>query len=300
MSFADRVCGELAELTLKKPCCRRALAAGFLAMSASKISGGVELVLRREVSASAAVEALQKAFAKAPDYTSESYYGHPRFRLRLASPGAAKLTASLQAEDASPEELLHFSACENCRSAFLRAAFLASGTVNDPHKTASLEFLPEVGAEALRRVLSDAGYPPACTVRQGRTSLYFKDSTAIGDVLALIGAHHTVFDFYDSRIERDIRNQENRATNFVTSNIQRSVSAATRQADIIRRLAEAGGLEGLPEALRETAILRFGHPEATLDELKNLHNPPISKSGLNHRLQKILEIAAEAGVSDEE
>ncbi len=300
MSFADTVCEELAELTPKKPCCRRALAAGFLAASASRVPGGVSLLLRRESSVKAAVDALRKAFAKEPECLSESHYGHPRFRLSLSSPAAAKLTAALQAEEADPDAILHTDACEGCRSAFLRAAFLASGTVNDPHKASSLELLPEAGVEAIARTLESCGYPPSRSLRRGRTGLYFKDSTAVGDVLALCGSHHAVFDFYDSRIERDIRNNENRATNFVTSNIQRSVFAAMRQAEIIRRLAEIGGLESLPEALRETAILRFGHPDATLDELKNLHNPPISKSGLNHRLQKILEIAAEAGIGDEE
>ena len=90
------------------------------------------------------------------------------------------------------------------------------------------------------------------------------------------------------RIERDIRNQENRATNCVTKNIEKSVSASAKQMDAIEKLILSGMLAQLPETIRITARLRAENPDASLEELRNLHVPPITKSGLNHRLQKIL------------
>jgi DNA-binding protein WhiA len=102
-----------------------------------------------------------------------------------------------------------------------------------------------------------------------------------------------MFEVYNARIEGEIRSNENRATNCVARNIQKSVAASARHMDAIGRLMEKGKLDSLPEALRETALLRYRNPDATLDELKNLHHPPISKSGLSHRLQKLLDESEE-------
>ena len=115
----------------------------------------------------------------------------------------------------------------------------------------------------------------------------------MGDLFTLMGSVHMIFDYYNTRIERDIRNNENRATNCVARNIEKSISAAARQMEAIGILMDCGRLDGLEESLRTTALLRYRNPDATLDELKELHVPPISKSGLNHRLQRLLDVARE-------
>ena len=188
---------------------------------------------------------------------------------------------------------MKLSSCEGCRSAFLRGAFLNWGTVSDPQKSSHLEFLlPEgAGETALCAVLDSNGYPPKRTVRKDTVGLYYKDATSLGDLLTMMGSHHIIFEFYNTRIERDIRNNENRATNCVARNIEKSIAAAQRQMEAIGILMEHGKLESLPEPLRVTALLRYRNPDATLDELRELHMPPISKSGLNHRLQKLIEAA---------
>jgi DNA-binding protein WhiA len=107
----------------------------------------------------------------------------------------------------------------------------------------------------------------------------------------MMGAQHTVFEIMNSRIEREIRNNENRATNCVAKNIEKTISAAQRQIEAINLLMERNRLETLPEPLRVTAMVRYRNPDATLDELARMHEPTISKSGLNHRLQKILDAA---------
>ena len=106
-----------------------------------------------------------------------------------------------------------------------------------------------------------------------------------------MGSQSKVFSIINSRIAREIRNNENRATNCVTKNIEKSISAATRQMEAIGALMERGKLEALPEGLRVSAMVRYRNPDATLDELVAIHEPPISKSGLNHRLAKLIELA---------
>ena len=176
----------------------------------------------------------------------------------------------------------------------MRGVFLALGTVNDPHKSFHLEFkIPTARAERFLSFLDDMGYPPRSIRREGHVGVYYKDSSSIEELITLMGAGQILFEIINSRIERDIRNNENRATNCVARNIEKTIAAATRQMEAINRLMETGRLESLPEGLQQTARLRYANPDASLDELVSLHIPSISKSGLNHRLKKIMDAADE-------
>ncbi|MBQ8311155.1 MAG: DNA-binding protein WhiA [Clostridia bacterium] len=293
MSFADSLRAELCEIAVKKPCCRRAFGAGLLLCSKRDSGHCVLLRCREERVAALASDMLEKGYAKAPTVTVSGSHGHRYWDLELSSPAAAKLVGQMQAESCDIERLLKMSACEGCRSAFLRGAFLNWGTVSDPQKSSHLEFLlPDgLGERALSSLLEANGYPPKRMMRKGTVGLYYKDAMSLGDLFTMMGSHHIIFEFYNTRIERDIRNNENRATNCVARNIEKSIAAAARQMEAIGTLMESGKFESLPEPLRVTALLRYRNPEATLDELKELHVPPISKSGLNHRLQKLMEAA---------
>ncbi|MBQ9796162.1 MAG: DNA-binding protein WhiA [Clostridia bacterium] len=295
MSFAEQLCAELLELPLKKPCCRRALSAGLL-LGGERVSGSlVKLRLHREAVAVMAVALLEKTYAKMAQTTVVGYHGHRQWELSLPSPAAAKLTGQLQSEDAELDRLLHLSDCEGCRAAFLRGLFFACGTVNDPGRSSHLEFLLShpVTEGAVTKELEALGYPPKRIERASGVGLYYKDAGSVGDLITLMGSHNIIFEFYNARIARDIRNNENRATNCVARNIQKSVAAAARQMEAIGRLMGSGKLDALPEPLRETALLRYRNPDATLDELREMHHPSISKSGLSHRLQKLIDAAEE-------
>jgi DNA-binding protein WhiA len=167
--------------------------------------------------------------------------------------------------------------------------------VNDPQKNYHLEFsLPAAMEErlsALYAFMLRNGFTPKRVSRSTRNGIYFKGNGVISDVLYWIGAVKAGFDFANGCIEKDIRNYENRATNCVATNISKSVGASQKHIAAIRRLERAGQLQALPDELYETAILRLLHEDATLSELALLHQPPISKSGLNHRLQKICSFA---------
>lgn len=291
MSFADELREELCDLPIKKPCCRRALAEGLLVGAVDLGKKQISVRYRSEVVATLASAMIHQQYAAVPESEMRGICGHRFYDLRFSSPAAAKLLSRFDATEEEGELPLHQS-CEGCRSAFLRGAFLAVGTLNDPQKSFHLELLVAPSrATLLARFLEDCGYPARRIGRRESVGLYYKGSGAVEDLAALMGAQTAIFKIINSRIERDLRNNENRATNCVAKNIERSVSAAARQMEAIGRLIERGRLEALPEGLRTTAMVRYQNPDATLDELVALHEPPISKSGLNHRLSKLLDAA---------
>ena len=294
MSFADDVREELCDLPIKKPCCQRAFAMGLLLPAREEADKAFSVRYKHETVATLASAMIRRQFGKAPESEMRGACGHRYYDLFFSSPALKKMHRQLRASDDGAEEALHFS-CEGCGASFLRGAFLSTGTLNDPHKSFHLEFLlPDEGsANALSVILSRLGYPPRRIVRKNGVGVYYKDGGSVEDLVALMGAQHTIFEIINSRIERDIRNNENRATNCVAKNIEKTISAATRQIEAINRLLEHDRLERLPEPLRVTAMVRYRNPDATLDELVRIHEPPISKSGLNHRLEKLIAEAEE-------
>lgn len=288
MSFADEVRAELYELPVKKNCCRRALAAGLLldAQTDGRIVSA--RFPSRAVSEHAAC-VLRAQFGHAAEIT-ETVLPHGARVLTFASPAAVKLLRTMQQPDAA-ERLT--GGCDTCPGSFLHGAFLSSGTVNDPHRSLHLEFLLRVPAHAplAEAVLSSCGYPPRTVTREAGIGLYYKDGASVEDLITLCGAGRVAMELMNIRFERQLRGEENRATNCLTRNISKTVSAAVRQTEAIRALQKSGRLSQLPDGVRQTAGLRLQNPEASLEELRALHDPPITKSGLNHRLNRLLEEA---------
>lgn len=290
VSFAEGVCSELAGLPLGKQCCRKAMTAGFLLCALPDPRGkAVCLRLSRKTAADALSTLLTTVYGKEPEIARSGANGKRFWEFTITAPACVKLFRALH--DGTPP----LFGCENCRGALLRGAFLAGGILTDPQKEFHLEFrTPDpASADRLAEALAGSGYPPRRTSRGTGIRLYYKDGTSVGDLLSVMGAQRTAFGLYNTGIERDIRNYENRVTNCVTRNIQKAVAAAARQTEIIKRMIEDGTLDRLPEELRETARLRVENPDVTLDELGAMHRVPLSKSGLNHRLQKILAAAKE-------
>ena len=183
-----------------------------------------------------------------------------------------------------------------CRRAFLRGAFLAGGSVTDPEKRYHLELSTthlKVSRET-ELLLDELALKPKATERKGSSVLYFKQSEAIEDFLTLIGAPVSAMAVMSAKIEKDWRNDANRKTNCDAANVDKAVAAAQEQLAALRRLEERGQFDTLPEKLRQTAELRRAHPEVTLQELAELHEPPLTKSAVNHRLRKLLALGNEA------
>ncbi|MBO4882941.1 MAG: DNA-binding protein WhiA [Lachnospiraceae bacterium] len=182
-----------------------------------------------------------------------------------------------------------------CKRAFLRGAFLASGSLSDPDKGYHLEFIcpSEALADQITQVCADFEINARKTERRGELIVYVKEGEMIGELLSVMGAMNSYMDFENCRIYKDVSNTVNRRVNCETSNIRKTVTAASRQLEDIRFLEEHGMLDGLPAPLREAAYGRLENPDATLQELGEMMDPPVGKSGINHRLARLSKLAQE-------
>ncbi len=181
-----------------------------------------------------------------------------------------------------------------CRKSFLREKFLCGGSVSDPKRDYHLEFHcagPEE-AEQIREVLSSFG--PEAKIRKQKNGIgvYIKGVEDISDVLNLMGAPASFMELENSRILKEMRSSINRRVNCETANIVKAVSAAGKQIEDILFLQEKEGLDSLPDNLRKIAELRLAMPEASLSEIGQAMVPPVGKSGVNHRLRRLSEMAA--------
>lgn len=180
-----------------------------------------------------------------------------------------------------------------CRRAFLRGAYLCIGSMSDPGKSYHLEFdcIREEWARFLQSLIAGFEIPAKIARRKRYYVVYVKEGSAICDMLNIMGAHVSLMDFENYRIVKEVRNSVNRKVNCETANITKTVNAAAAQVRDIVLIQETYGLEELPKNLQEVAQLRLEYQEATLQELGELLTPPVGKSGVNHRLRKLSEIA---------
>jgi DNA-binding protein WhiA len=179
------------------------------------------------------------------------------------------------------------------RKGYLRGAFLASGSMNNPENSYHLEMIHKEKkiAEDLAALMNGFNLKAGVSSRKHMYVTYLKDSDKISDFLALIGAHDGVLQFENIRVMKDVRNTVNRQVNCDSANLTKTVNAAMRQQEKIRLIQETAGFQIMPESLRDIALLRLEYPEATLKELGEQLSPPIGKSGVSHRLNRIEEIA---------
>lgn len=182
-----------------------------------------------------------------------------------------------------------------CKQAFIRGAFIASGSITDPQKGYHFEItcdnLEQV--EVLMNILKDFGIESRYILRKKYHVVYIKDASMIVDILNIMGAYISLMDMENVRILKEMRNSVNRKVNCEAANINKTVNAAVKQMEDIRYIESVKGLSYLPHNLRAVAELRMAEPEMPLKEIGNNLNPPLGKSGVNHRLRKISEIADE-------
>ena len=180
-----------------------------------------------------------------------------------------------------------------CKRAFLRGAFLAAGSMSDPNKAYHFEIVCTTVnmAEQLRRMMCSFSMDAKIVARKKMYVVYLKEGAQLVDMLNIMEAHVSLMDLENVRILKEMRNAVNRKVNCETANINKTVSAAVKQVEDIRYIQQTIGLDKLSDGLKEMAILRLEHPDATLKELGELSDPPVGKSGVNHRLRKIGEIA---------
>jgi len=282
MLVASELKGELARIRPARPCCRRAELLGLLH------AGGGDGRIRTLDHATARIAVqLAASIGLAIDPPRRAAAGRP--------PGRHHLEVRLDRLQAIDDGSMTAKACD--RRAFLRGVLLGGGSVSGGRGGPHVEFVfaDRRRANALRAVLAESEVRAAVMLRRGRQVVYLKGQEPIAALLQLTGANRALLDFETSRVSREVRNRLNRLVNAEEANLDRTVRAADRQLQAIARLEEAGELERLPETLREAARQRRRQPDADLDTLAS--GLGIGRSAMNHRLRRLVELAAEAGTS---
>ncbi|RHV05155.1 DNA-binding protein WhiA [Firmicutes bacterium OM07-11] len=180
-----------------------------------------------------------------------------------------------------------------CKRAFIRGAFLAAGSMSDPKKAYHFEIVcaAEPMAEQIRELMSSFSMDAKIVQRKKSYVVYLKEGSQIVDILNIMEAHVSLMELENVRILKEMRNTVNRKVNCETANLNKTVSAAVKQLEDITYLRDTIGLEKLSEGLEEVALARLSHPDASLKELGALLLPPVGKSGVNHRLRKLGDLA---------
>ena len=296
MSFSSNVKAELCKDSLSKKSCAVAEGYGVLLYCNTFSSTEIRIITESRDFAARLPRLFKKAFGITFDQEPAA---QDRGKLQFAISSEdkiAKIFETLQMDlKASLTLHVNFGMLEEeaeCM-AYLRGAFLAGGSVTDPAKRYHLEMTTshyKVSRETCA-LLIECGFSPKELSRGGNNILYFKQSDYIEDFLTAIGAQVSAMGVMEAKVEKDLRNGVNRRVNCETANLTKVVDASMGQMAAIRALEEAGELDKLPGKLRETALLRRENPEATLQELAAMLNPPITKSAINHRMRKLLELA---------
>ena len=309
MSFSADVKNQVTDAVLKSmnngptgECCAMAAACGLLLYS--RLTDGTNSRCRcdSEKSARMTAELIASRFGV---YTEMEQQSQERFTVRI--PESAQRSEALsrvneyvsESGGAIDEKELcalltrKIAARECCRGAFVRGAFLAAGTIAEPDKAYSLEFVVRGSdlRDALIAIMAEAGVKCGAAERSGMSVAYIHDSEGMENALALMGAGGAYFKLVDIKMERELKNNANRQLNCDSANISKTVAAAAQQLSAIKRLKQSGAISSLPPELREIAELRLENPEMSLRELGELLSEPLSRSGVNHRLKKIIELA---------
>lgn len=305
MSFASDCKEELCKIENRRACCLKAECYGLLLFSKCFSPRESHMIcensaVARRIAEAAAVSAGVYAELRAQQRRSIGAYSitipDSDARLRMiTSFGHGERETSLRILKQNIKK-------DCCTAAFLRGVFLVCGTVTDPQKEYHLEFttpylhLAEDLAEILQGVEA-AQLTPAIARRKNSYIVYIKESGAIENLLTLMGAVNSAMDLMQIKMYKETYNNLNRVSNCETANLDKTYSAASKQIAAIALISDKVGLDELPEDLREAAVLRLNNPEMSLREMSERLS--ISRSGVNHRLRRILEFAEELGSPEE-
>ena len=309
MSFSSKSKEELCRIPVKRSCCRVAALSSFLQMAGVLQLGvggkSVKLTTESYAVARWGVSLAKKAYDMDAEIQVREHkrLGKTRsFAVVLSGENIDRMlldTSIFQIENdcssisGGVPKALYNRENECCRRAFLRGAFLGGGSLNNPSKGYHLEFVARTDmlAEELSRLLNYFSLNAKIVLRKGNNVVYLKESDKIIELLTLIGAHTALLDLENVIVYKDFRNNINRKVNCEAANIQKTVDASQRQIESIRFLLQNRILDGMSEEMRQTAEARVNNPNASLSELGELLSRPVGKSGVNHRLRKLEELA---------
>ncbi|MHB8780248.1 MAG: DNA-binding protein WhiA [Candidatus Geothermincolia bacterium] len=303
MSFTVDCKNELARITPRRKCCRIAELSALLRLEGRLHLEGREKLSIHAESENAAVA--RKIFTLAKELFGASLTlevekvprprKHKGYYLYLSEEGGAVqvlnelgiLDHHMRFTYKVPKRLVK---TDCCAAAYLRGAFLGGGFVADPARDRHLEITVTATelAQDLAALAARFDIPAQVTERKRMQVFYLKSTSAITSLLAVMGAYHAVMAMENKTIVKELRNKVNRVVNCDTANLNKTVSAASRQVETIKKLDEAGELDRLPRALKDVARARLDNPDLTVTELGALMEPPLSKSATYHRLRRLM------------
>lgn len=291
MSFASNAKSELTKINIEQKCCKRALLTGIITFSAVKSRNNLKITTESVAVGRLIVSLLKGLFDVKP-------------LIRIAKRGNARLyifelldckeiLASLGLDGLAMR--IHPSITKKgcCKRAFIRGAFLGGGSISSPQKSYHLEISTKhlTMKNDFKHLLENFDMNVKTIQRKNSFVFYFKGSSQIGDMLALMGAHSTMMEFLNVKITKEMRNNVNRIVNCETANVGKTINAALEQKRAIDKINTNIGIDLLPPDLQELAWLRIDHIDATLKDLGEMIDPPLNKSAVNRRMKKIIEIA---------
>lgn len=308
MSFSTETKNELARVMSESLCCKKAELSGIAKLAGSiqiagykkinlKISTELNSVARKvfkilksdfNINTTIVVnknQMLKRNNSYVLIVTSEMGSENLLRELGILEPGDGFYTVNKV-----PENLLQN---EECIRSFIRGAFIGGGSISDPGKNYHMEFVTnnEDFAKSLKDLINKLGFNCKVVSRKNNFVVYLKESEQISDLLSIIGAHNALLSLQNTKIVKAMRNNVNRIVNCETANLSKTVNASVRQIENIKLIQDTIGISSLPENLQEIARIRLECEDMTLKELGEMLEPPIGKSGVNHRLRKIEEIA---------
>lgn len=298
MSFSADVKNELLLIESENECCMHAFAYGMMLFSRAFSYYDISLLTEHGGVAEKYCELMIKVCGVTPQiikseagkYKIEVLKKEDRLKV-LETFGYDKKTGTSRLNWGNMTD-------ECCKTAFLRGAFLTCGTVNDPNKNYHLEFVvPYLNlSKDLKVFINDydeLNVVPKSITRNSNYVIYFKDSESIEDLLTVMGAHNSSLELMGVKMYKDMRNNVNRKLNFENANLDKTIDAASKQINAILHIKKTVGLSYLSDDLKEIAEIRLENPDMSLRELCESLSTPITRSGVNHRLNKICSIAAQ-------
>lgn len=303
MGFSRTTRDELARIMPERRCCQLAELAGLAYVDGTLTGSGYDVVAGQAAAARKVYRLFKQLYQ--PQMEVKVRHGarfskHHVYIVRIPhQPGLERITKSLAGVQRRYSLGRWGRAC--CRRAFLRGVYLGRGSATDPSKNYHLEIITDTFRQAalVQSCTETFGLSPGVVRRKNRVTLYFKDAGLIGQFLSLLGAHTAVLRLESVRVVKEMRNQANRLVNCETANLDKTLEASLRQVENIRLIERKMGLESLTRDLKEISRLRLQYPYASLKELGQLLDAPLSKSGVNHRLRKLDDIADELRETDE-
>lgn len=297
MSFSSDAKAELCQAKTDRKCCAVAECYGVLLYCNTFSAREIRIITASGGFAARLPKLLRRGFGLRFDSLPDAVTGKKTLIINDRDKLARIFFAFGSEPEGSLSHHINFGVIEEdcCRTAFVRGAFLAGGSVTDPEKRYHLELATphrSVSREMFS-VLLDMGFSPKETQRSGNSLLYFKKADLIADFFTSLGAPVAAMNVMTAKVDKEMRNTVTRQINCDSANADKTVAAAQEQMAAIRRIVRSYGLDALPEPLKDAALLRITNPEASLADLARLSCPAVTKSCLSHRLKKIMSLAPE-------